>query len=196
MGREESRTSVKRWVRVTLAAGAYTNTHHADHDRDDVGRDDDPDRNVSKDGSRRSDDAGDERSRAPPTVDRCRCQIQEHPARVPRTRDVSPGLDRVNAKVEVIANDKALVAESPMWSASERALYWLDGRSDAIYRIDAHIRGALEVGRRRREGQRARSARRRRPDRRDEIGDRHARLRRRAPSRTSRRRPHTPKSCE
>jgi L-arabinonolactonase len=38
--------------------------------------------------------------------------------------------------IEVIANDGALVAESPTWSASERALYWLDGRSDAIYRID------------------------------------------------------------
>jgi sugar lactone lactonase YvrE len=42
----------------------------------------------------------------------------------------------VNATIEVIANDRALVAESPMWSASEHALYWLDGRSDAIYRID------------------------------------------------------------
>jgi L-arabinonolactonase len=38
--------------------------------------------------------------------------------------------------IEVIANDGALVAESPTWSASEHALYWLDGRSDAIYRID------------------------------------------------------------
>jgi sugar lactone lactonase YvrE len=42
----------------------------------------------------------------------------------------------MNAAIEVIANDRALVAESPMWSASEHALYWLDGRSDAIYRID------------------------------------------------------------
>jgi sugar lactone lactonase YvrE len=42
----------------------------------------------------------------------------------------------MSATIEVIANDRALVAESPMWSASEHALYWLDGRSDAIYRID------------------------------------------------------------
>jgi len=43
----------------------------------------------------------------------------------------------VIATIEVVANDRALVAESPTWSASEHALYWLDGRSDAIYRIDA-----------------------------------------------------------
>jgi L-arabinonolactonase len=43
----------------------------------------------------------------------------------------------MSATIEVIANDGALVAESPMWSVSEQALYWLDGRSDAIYRIDA-----------------------------------------------------------
>jgi L-arabinonolactonase len=42
----------------------------------------------------------------------------------------------VNATIDVIANDRALVAESPTWSASEHALYWLDGRKDAIYRID------------------------------------------------------------
>jgi sugar lactone lactonase YvrE len=43
----------------------------------------------------------------------------------------------VTSTIEVVANDRALVAESPMWSAGEHALYWLDGRSDAIYRIDA-----------------------------------------------------------
>jgi sugar lactone lactonase YvrE len=42
----------------------------------------------------------------------------------------------VTAAVEVVANDRALVAESPAWSVEEHALYWLDGRSDAIYRID------------------------------------------------------------
>jgi L-arabinonolactonase len=45
-------------------------------------------------------------------------------------------MNNMTASIEVIANDGALVAESPTWSASERALYWLDGRSDAIYRID------------------------------------------------------------
>jgi L-arabinonolactonase len=43
----------------------------------------------------------------------------------------------MRATVEVIANDNAFVAESPTWSASEHALYWLDGRKDTIYRIDA-----------------------------------------------------------
>jgi L-arabinonolactonase len=38
-------------------------------------------------------------------------------------------------KLEVVADDGAIVGESPMWSSSERALYWLDGRRDAIYRI-------------------------------------------------------------
>jgi sugar lactone lactonase YvrE len=39
------------------------------------------------------------------------------------------------ADLEVVAQDGAIVGESPMWSGSERALYWLDGRRDAIYRI-------------------------------------------------------------
>lgn len=43
----------------------------------------------------------------------------------------------MTSTIEVVANDRALVAESPMWSASEHALYWLDGRNDAIYRIHA-----------------------------------------------------------
>jgi L-arabinonolactonase len=37
--------------------------------------------------------------------------------------------------VSALVADRAIVGESPMWSSSERALYWLDGRSDAIYRI-------------------------------------------------------------
>ena len=51
------------------------------------------------------------------------------------------------ATIEVVANDRALVAESPTWSASEHALYWLDGRSDAIYRIERanHLTGATVV---------------------------------------------------
>jgi L-arabinonolactonase len=44
----------------------------------------------------------------------------------------------LNATIEIIANDRALVAESPTWSASEHALYWLDGRKDTIYRIDVN----------------------------------------------------------
>jgi sugar lactone lactonase YvrE len=44
----------------------------------------------------------------------------------------------MTAAVDVVANDRALVGESPVWSVRERALYWLDGRSDAIYRIDAN----------------------------------------------------------
>ena len=36
----------------------------------------------------------------------------------------------------VVAHDRAVVAESPLWSVRERALYWLDGRRDAIYRLD------------------------------------------------------------
>ena len=39
-------------------------------------------------------------------------------------------------ELTVAADDRAIVGESPMWSVTERALYWLDGRSDAIYRLD------------------------------------------------------------
>ena len=40
-----------------------------------------------------------------------------------------------SSEIDVIASDRALVAESPVWSARERALYWIDGRKDAIYRF-------------------------------------------------------------
>jgi L-arabinonolactonase len=39
-------------------------------------------------------------------------------------------------ELTVVAHDRAIVGESPAWSVRERALYWLDGRSDAIYRLD------------------------------------------------------------
>ena len=39
-------------------------------------------------------------------------------------------------ELTVAVNDRAIVGESPMWSVRERAFYWLDGRSDAIYRLD------------------------------------------------------------
>jgi L-arabinonolactonase len=38
--------------------------------------------------------------------------------------------------VGVAAHDRALTAECPMWSVREGALYWLDGRRDAIYRLE------------------------------------------------------------
>jgi sugar lactone lactonase YvrE len=38
--------------------------------------------------------------------------------------------------VRVVVHDNALVAESPMWSAAQASLYWLDGRRDAVYRLD------------------------------------------------------------
>jgi len=44
----------------------------------------------------------------------------------------------VIAAYEIVANDGALTGESPVWSVAERALYWIDGRRDAIYRIAAN----------------------------------------------------------
>lgn len=41
-----------------------------------------------------------------------------------------------NAPFEVIANDTALTGESPQYAPAENALYWLDGRRQAVYRID------------------------------------------------------------
>jgi L-arabinonolactonase len=38
--------------------------------------------------------------------------------------------------VRVVVHDTALVAESPMWSAERESLYWLDGRRDAVYRLN------------------------------------------------------------
>src|SRR5580692_9663991 len=40
-----------------------------------------------------------------------------------------------NAGIEVIANDRNLTGESPVWSAREGALYWLDTRIPRIYRV-------------------------------------------------------------
>jgi sugar lactone lactonase YvrE len=40
-----------------------------------------------------------------------------------------------NAAVEVIANDRNLTGESPVWSEREGALYWLDTRVPRIYRV-------------------------------------------------------------
>ena len=37
--------------------------------------------------------------------------------------------------VEVVVNDRAITGESPMWSAREGALYWLDTRVPRIYRL-------------------------------------------------------------
>ena len=42
----------------------------------------------------------------------------------------------VSGEPSVVVNDRAIVAESPMWSGREHALYWVDGRRDAIYRLD------------------------------------------------------------
>jgi sugar lactone lactonase YvrE len=42
----------------------------------------------------------------------------------------------MQASLEVVVHDRAVVAESPMWSIAEKALYWLDGRRDAIYRLE------------------------------------------------------------
>ena len=40
-----------------------------------------------------------------------------------------------NSGIEVIANDRNLTGESPLWSVNEGALYWLDSRIPRIYRV-------------------------------------------------------------
>jgi sugar lactone lactonase YvrE len=42
----------------------------------------------------------------------------------------------MNNTFEVVANDRAGHAESPLWSAAESALYWVDTRPGTIYRIN------------------------------------------------------------
>ena len=37
--------------------------------------------------------------------------------------------------MEIVSNERALNAESPVWSARERALYWIDTRGARIYRV-------------------------------------------------------------
>jgi sugar lactone lactonase YvrE len=39
--------------------------------------------------------------------------------------------------VEVVVNDRAGHAESPLWSPRERALYWVDTRNSTIYRLSS-----------------------------------------------------------
>jgi L-arabinonolactonase len=39
-------------------------------------------------------------------------------------------------QIEIVADLKMLTGESPMWSTREAALYWLDTRSDTIFRRD------------------------------------------------------------
>ena len=40
-------------------------------------------------------------------------------------------------QIEIVADLKMLTGESPMWSTREAALYWLDTRSETIFRRDA-----------------------------------------------------------
>ncbi len=40
-----------------------------------------------------------------------------------------------NSGIDVIANDRNLTGESPLWSVNEGALYWLDSRIPRIYRV-------------------------------------------------------------
>jgi L-arabinonolactonase len=47
----------------------------------------------------------------------------------------------LSINLRAVVNDGAIVAESPMWSGGEQALYWLDGRRDMVYRFD-HRSGA------------------------------------------------------
>src|ERR1700722_15892291 len=39
-------------------------------------------------------------------------------------------------EIEIVADLKMLTGESPMWSTREAALFWLDTRSDTIFRRD------------------------------------------------------------
>lgn len=39
-------------------------------------------------------------------------------------------------EIEVVVNDGAVIAESPTWVAEERALYWIDVKKPALYRLE------------------------------------------------------------
>ena len=42
----------------------------------------------------------------------------------------------MSAAIEVLVNDRAAHAESPLWSTAEDALYWVDTRLTRIYRLE------------------------------------------------------------